>query len=476
MTDAPTIAMALDQRNRDTPDALAFAFGNESLTYRQLSDDAESLARTLLNDGIERGDRVAILMPAGLDLVRAFYALQRIGAVPCIFDPHVPAATTARRIDAIRPRRTLTEISRGGAGFQPAHEARAESPRPFDPNAIAFLQQTSGTSGEPLAAVVLQRNVVASLDSIRERIDPSPGDVLVGWVPPWHDLGLLRFLIGPVFFGLPCHLIPPAVKTIPQWLSTITTTRGTITGAPDFAWRLATRLVDAAAVDLRSLRWATNGGEPVRATTIEAFESRFGLKNVLCPGYGLAEATLGVSTTRGGDALRVDEHGNVGCGKPLKDVEVRIEADEILVRGPNVFAGYFDADDATARALRGGWLHTGDFGKLDADGNLYVLGRQRAMIKRGGVALAPRELEEAAQSVAGVRVAAALGVPSGLTEEIVVVVEAEGDASSIEIAVAADAGGDVAGVGDAITHFGDVAESRCDATDGGRLGVGRAGR
>jgi long-chain acyl-CoA synthetase len=175
----------------------------------------------------------------------------------------------------------------------------------------------------------------------------------------------------------------------------------------------------------------------VRASTVEAFESRFGLKNVLCPGYGLAEATLGVSTTQGGDELRVDEHGNVGCGKPLKDVEVRIEADEILVRGPNVFAGYFDAEEATARALRGGWLHTGDVGKLDADRNLYVLGRQRAMIKRGGVALAPRELEEAAQSVAGVRVAAAVGVPSGLTEEIVVVIEAEGDASSIEIAVAA---------------------------------------
>ena len=114
-----------------------------------------------------------------------------------------------------------------------------------------------------------------------------------------------------------------------------------------------------------------------------------------------------------------------------------IEADEILVRGPNVFAGYFDAEEATARALRDGWLYTGDHGKLDADGNLYVLGRQRAMIKRGGVALAPRELEEAAQSVAGVRVAAAVGVPSELTEEIVVVIEAEGDPSSIEIAVAA---------------------------------------
>ncbi|HEV7238421.1 MAG TPA: AMP-binding protein [Thermoanaerobaculia bacterium] len=429
--DPPTIAMALDQRRRDTPDALAFAFGDDSLTYRQLSDDADSLAGMLLHDGIGHGDRVAIVMPAGLGLVRTFYALQRIGAVPCIFDPHVPATRTARRIESIRPGRTLTDIPH-------AHPASLPLPRVVDdPNAVAFLQQTSGTSGEPLAAVVLQRNVMASLHSFRERVDPGPSDVLVGWVPPWHDLGLLRFLIAPVFFGLPCHLIPAAVKTIPQWLSTISTARGTITGAPDFAWRLATRLVDAAAVDLRTLRWATNGGEPVRASTVEAFESRFGLKNVLCPGYGLAEATLGVSTTRGGDALRVDEHGNVSCGKPLKDVEVRIDADEILVRGPNVFAGYFDAEDATERVLQDGWLRTGDHGKLDSDNNLYVLGRQRAMIKRGGVALAPRELEEAAQSVAGVRLAAAVGVPSGLTEEIVVVVEVEEAASRIEIEVAA---------------------------------------
>lgn len=425
---AGTIAILVEQRRLERPDALAFAFGTESLTYRQLSDDAAMLGGALLHDGVERGDRVALVLPAGLELVRLFYALQRIGAVPCIFDPHVPATTTARRVASIRPRRTLTNASAGDATLPLARVVD-------DPNAIAFLQQTSGTSGEPLAAVVLQRNVMASLDAIRDRIDPGSGDVLVGWVPPWHDLGLLRFLIGPVYFGLPCHLIAPAVKTIPEWLSTISEVRGTITGAPDFAWRLATRLVDPARVDLRSLRWATNGGEPVRASTIAAFETRFGVSDVLCPSYGLAEATLGVSTASPGNELRVDDRGNVSCGKALKDVEIRIEADEILVRGPNVFAGYFDAEEATARALRGGWLHTGDIGTMDDDGNLYVLGRQRAMIKRGGATLAPRELEEAAQSVPGVRLAAAVGVPSELTEEIVLVVEAEGDASSIEIEV-----------------------------------------
>jgi len=429
-TDLATIAGFLEQRARDRPHALAFAFGSQSLTYRELSEDAERIAGLLLHDGIGAGDRVVLCLPAGLDLVRLFYALQRIGAVPCLLDPHVPEATTERRIAGIRPRRTITGVP--VAGPASPLPRRAE-----DPNAVALLQLTSGTSGEPLAAMVLQRNVMASLHSSLDLIDPGPQDVLVGWVPPWHDLGLLRFLLGPVYYGRPCHLIAPAVKTIPEWFATVSRVRGTITGAPDFAWHLATRLVDATAVDLRSLRFATSGGEPVRASTIQAFETRFGLPGVLRPGYGLAEATLGVASTRAGEALGVDERGNVSCGKPLTSVEVRIEADEILVRGPAVFAGYFDAPEASLRTLREGWLHTGDFGTLDGDGNLYVLGRQRAMIKRGGAALAPREIEEAVQSLPEVRLAAAVGIPSALTEEIVVVVETERGASLTESMVKA---------------------------------------
>jgi len=426
--DHATISGFLEQRAVDRPDALAFAFQNESLTYRELFEDAGRIGGMLLHDGVAAGDRVAIRMEAGLDLVRLFYALQRIGAVPCIFDPHVPEATTARRIAGIRPRRTLTEVPAAGPSaplLPPAEDA----------NAIAMLQLTSGTSGQPLAAVVLQRNVLASLQSSRDLLDPGPNDVLVGWVPPWHDLGLLRFILAPVCFGVPCHLIAPAVKTIPEWFATMSDVRGTITGAPDFAWRMATRLVDAGAVDLRSLRFATNGGEPVRASTIAAFESRFGLTGVLRPGYGLAEATLGVTSTRTGESLLVDERGNVSCGQPLKNVEVRIDDDQILVRGPAVFAGYFEDAEASQRVLRDGWLHTGDSGALDAAGNLYVLGRQRVMIKRGGVTWAPREIEEAAQSVSGVRLAAAVGIPSAQTDKIVVVVEtaaaAEQDAASI---------------------------------------------
>jgi acyl-CoA synthetase (AMP-forming)/AMP-acid ligase II len=140
--------------------------------------------------------------------------------------------------------------------------------------------------------------------------------------------------------------------------------------------------------------------------------------------------------------LRVDARCNVSCGRPFPGIEVRIDGEmpgEILVRGPAVFAGYFEAEEASREALRDGWLHTGDIGQLDADGHLYVLGRRRALLKRGGVPLAPRELEEAVAGVPGLRVAAAIGLPpasDAATEEIVLAVEADPQAALPQLAAA----------------------------------------
>ena len=446
-----TLEEVLADRAAAAPDALAFAAGEERWSYGRLRAEALALAGGLEGLGVGRGDRVVLLLPAGLDFVLAFYALQVLGAVPCAFDPQAPAAIAARRAARVRPRlvligasrsdleralaecgerwRVLQDVPRGGAAVARRGYAGEED--------VAFLQPTSGTTGEPRAAVISQRNALASLAAARELLAAGPRDVLVGWVPPWHDLGLLRFVLGPVYFGAPCHLVPPAIRTLPRWLETAARVRATILGAPDFAYRLAARLVEPRGLDLSSLRVATNGGEAVRHSTILAFEEAFSVPGVVRPGYGLAEATLGVTGMRAGEPLRRDARGNVACGRPLRGVEVRIAADasdspappgspgEILVRGPGVFGGYLGQEAESRRVLRGGWLHTGDVGVLDADGYLYVLGRERALLKRGGAPLAPRELEEAAESVPGLRAAAAIAMPvaQGPGEELVLVVE-----------------------------------------------------
>jgi acyl-CoA synthetase (AMP-forming)/AMP-acid ligase II len=232
------------------------------------------------------------------------------------------------------------------------------------------------------------------------------------------------------------------VRTIPEWLATIERVSGTVTGGPNFAFRLAQRMVDPASVDVGSLRNAGNGGEPVRLSSVVGFEEAFDVPDTVRPGYGLAEATLGVVANSPGEPQFADARGKFALGGPRKGVDISVDGDldnpgEILLRGGAIFAGYFDAPEDTASALKDGWLHTGDVGYL-RDGSLYVLGRRRAMIKRGGAVIAPRELEEVAEEVEGVRIAAAIGLPdaAGTTEAPVVAVEHAAAGSSDEAAVA----------------------------------------
>ncbi len=265
-----------------------------------------------------------------------------------------------------------------------------------------------------------------------------------------HDLGLVRFVIEPVWRRLPCHLVRPAVRTIGEWLTTISEVRGTWTAEARISptgWRRG--LVDPATVDLSSLRVALSGGEPVRASSIDAFERRFSTPGLIRPGYGLGEATLGVL----GDAPASSRQGR-------RSRQCRVRPTPARRRGPRRrFAARPGGDPRPwggcvcrllrrARRtpptgiLRDGWLHTGDTGYLDSEGRLFVLGRRRGMIKRGGALIAPRELvEEVAQRVEGVRIAAAASVEHPEQERergetIVIAVEVESSTSRAEDAIA----------------------------------------
>jgi fatty-acyl-CoA synthase len=404
----------------------AFDDGTRRVTFAQLAEHADRHARALTQRGIRPGDRVALVLPAGVTLVELFWAVQLLGAAPCVLNPADHALE--RRIALVAPRLVVDAALADALPVRRGATATAFALA--GPDDVAFIQTTSGTSGAPRAALVRHCNALAFLRAARQVGHVGEDDVLVAWVPPWHDLGLVRFVIGTVFHGASCHIVAPAVSTIPQWLQTISRVGATVSGAPDFCYRLAARMVDPATVDLTTLRHVTNGGEPVRQSTIEEFEARFGIRDVVTPGYGMAEVTLGVAGHPSGEPLVVDERGNVSCGPPLPGLEVRAGAAvdapaEIVVRGEAVFAGYLDAPQDTAERIKDGWLHTGDSGYIDAAGRLFVLGRRRGMIKRGGVVVAPRELEEAAQGVHGVRVAAAFSAPAAAkgNDAIVVVVE-----------------------------------------------------
>lgn len=442
-----TLVETLSYRAALTPNALAYAFDSERLSYGQLHEDVVKLAQALAADGLKQGDRCAVLLPTGLDFVRAFYAVQAMGAVPLAINPDLPPLFLVNRLDAVPCHRAL--IPRSRLQTYPAHasirlqamedlvQAAVQSRElpVLSPEDGALLAATSGTSGEHRTALLLHRNLMASVRSSAERLQIRPDDVLVNWAPLYHGLGLMRFMLGGLYFGCPVYLVSPALLQLRRWLETITRVRATVTGAPDFGYRMAAELVKPEGLDLRSLRYAMNSGEPIRRSTIERFEEKFGVPGVIRPGYGLSEAN-GVSNMASGEPLRTDAAGNLSCGRAADGLRLEIVDDqgqsqppgtagEIRLSGDHVFAGYCDDQAATLEKLRDGWLYTGDMGHLDPDGHLYIQGRRRALIKRGGAMIVPRDVEEPAEQVAGVLAAGAIGVDRSLLgiEDIVVIVE-----------------------------------------------------
>ncbi|MBI2526212.1 MAG: AMP-binding protein [Candidatus Rokubacteria bacterium] len=450
-----TIVDVLRARAAESPQALAYSAERADITYAELLADAQGTAVALAARGVKAGDHCGLVLGTGIEFIRSFFAIQLLGGAPVAINPSFPAATALERLRqagcrfALASGPTLEALWRANGGGcelvavealldeRPRRELRLPGPTGAD---TAYLQITSGTTGEPRAAAVPHRSLMACLELIATALSIRPDDVFVSWLPLHHDLGLVRFVCLPLFCGRPSHLITPAIRNLRGWLETISRVRGTITASPDFGFRIATRTVSTAGLNLESLRIATNGGEPVRLGTIEAFEAKFGLPGVVRPAYGLAEATLSVSCLLPGEPLRCDPRtGAVSCGRPYPGVQVEIvdatgapvtpgEPGEIVVRSDVVFAGYFGDPASTAVTLRDGALHTGDVGLLDADGHLHVLGRSRALIKRAGAAIAPREVEEAVDRVAHVRFSAAVGIADealGGSETLVVVAEVQ---------------------------------------------------
>jgi acyl-CoA synthetase (AMP-forming)/AMP-acid ligase II len=240
----------------------------------------------------------------------------------------------------------------------------------------------------------------------------------------------------PFYLAAELYLLPTDLRDVRPWLREIELRKATFTAAPDFAYRLALRKADPQKTDLSSLRVALNAAEPVRQSTIAAFHKTYGLKNVMVAGYGLAEATVGVSMWTPGTQNRVDENGVVSVGPPFPGVEVAIvaggrevptgEVGEIAIRSAANSGGYFNNHEENELLLwQDGFYLSGDLGYLDEDGYLYIVSRKKNIIKRSGETISPWEIEEVIDQIPGVRYSAAIGVDRGMEEGEQVVVFAE---------------------------------------------------
>ncbi|AIR91418.1 non-ribosomal peptide synthase/polyketide synthase [Pseudomonas cremoricolorata] len=458
-----TLVQALRQRAARTPEQVALRFLADDprdqavLSYRDLDQRARSIAAALqARAGF--GERAVLLFPSGADYVAAFFGCLYAGviAVPA-YPPESARQHHQQRllsiIDDAQPRLLLTVEALASSLGELEALTRIDAPQllavdhldpaladtwqapELAPHDIAFLQYTSGSTALPKGVQVSHGNLVANEQLIRQGfgIDLNPDDVIVSWLPLYHDMGLIGGLLQPIFSGVPCVLMSPGyfLARPQRWLQAISEYGGTISGGPDFAYRLCSeRVSDAALAELDLSRWrvAYSGSEPIRHDTLQAFAERFVACNFSASSffasYGLAEATLFVSGSRrsaGIAALGIEaeafaahrvEPGQdsvlMSCGfaqpghavqvvdtqslQPLDDNRVG----EIWAAGPSIALGYWRNPEASARTFveRDGqtWLRTGDLGFLRG-GELFVSGRLKDLLIVRGQNLYPQDLE-----------------------------------------------------------------------------------
>jgi fatty-acyl-CoA synthase len=495
------LAAASSSSNATRGHTFLRADGSErTLSFVELDREARRVGAGLRGLGLTPGERVGLVIPDPETFVLAFLGAMTVGLVPVPMYPppsmsklDAYAETLSHVLDAagasllIAPHTQLVMLE----PLMDALHVKNARPRTLDaenipraepiehhaaPDDIALLQFTSGSTSAPKGVTITHRQLAANARAIMEDGLDAHGDrdVGVSWLPLYHDMGLIGFVVAPIFTQVPVVFIPTStfVRRPTVWLKTIHERRGTITFAPNFAFALATRSIQERHMegwDLSCLRVAGCGAEPISADVMRAFADKFarvGLQaGAIMPAYGMAEATLAVTFGAIGGKLHVDRVSSaalkkghaeaiahapgdadvpasaavevVGCGRPLRGfaVEVRDEhgrvapprtVGEIFVRGPSLAAGYYGDEARTRETFQEGWLRTGDLG-YQADGALFVSGRKKDLIIINGRNYLPQDLEALASQVEGVRFGqvVALGVATGESRAEALVIVAE---------------------------------------------------
>jgi fatty-acyl-CoA synthase len=434
--------------------------------YAQVVAEAGRIAGALRAMGLGKGDRLGLVLHEPQDFVMSFLGAVLAGVVPVALYPPISLGTLdtyqagVRRVFDVagvrhvltaelllevlgpieRPLQTFETLPRQGGGF---------APEAVTGDDLAFLQFTSGSTAAPKGVRITHRALLANAGGIADRLDVrTERDHAVSWLPLYHDMGLIGFLIVPMLRqASTCFLSPLAFLKNPTiWPELMHRRRATMGFAPNFAYALLARRATEEQLsrwDLSAWRVAGCGGEPVQPDTLRRFTDRFArcrfAPEAFLPSYGLAEATLAVAMKPLGTKVRTlttsASQEVVSCGRVLPGHELVIAGEhgplpdgqegQILVRGPSLADGYFSDPAATGETFRGGWLRTGDLGFVQ-DGELYVTGREKDLVIINGRNHHPQSIEWVVNEVEGLRrgCAVAFSRPGAEGEELVVVVEA----------------------------------------------------
>ena len=444
------------------------------MSYAELRAQARALARRLLSLKLERGARVALVAETHPDFQRFFFACQYAGLVPV---PLPAAIHMGNRNSYVAQLRALllncqASIGVAPAGFLPylteaaqglslrflgSPETFADIPesdhplRPLEPMEMAYLQYTSGSTRFPRGVMITQQAVLSNLEGITKHgLNIRSGDRAVSWLPYYHDMGLVGFVLGPLASQVSVdYLDTRSFAMRPrQWLSLMTQSRATISFSPSFGYEMCVRRLRMDEVDkfdLSAWRAAGVGAETVRPDPLMDFAELLApsgfKKSAFLACYGMAECSLAVSFAPLGQGLEVDrvdrnrlaEHkeavpvngsrgtvgssevnGFVNCGTPLPDLQIAVRDEQggdlpdrhcgtLYVRGQSVMTGYFSDQKATQQVLSSdGWLDTGDIG-YRANGSVVLIGRKKDVIIINGRNIWPQDLEYLAEQLPDVR-------------------------------------------------------------------------
>ncbi len=450
------------------------------LSWGRLEARAAEVAGALRRLGIQHGQRVALIYPTSEDFFNAFFGILLAGAVPVPLYPPVRlgrldeyhaktaamvvAASAPLVLAARRVRRVIGPTIELAAPALGCHSLdRLPEAEPFravtEPEDLALVQFSSGTTVDPKPVALSHRAILAQVAALNVNWPDSQQMRVTGmsWLPLYHDMGL----IGCVFPSLEKRsvltLLPPEIFVAKPalWLRAISRYKAMVSVAPNFAYGLCVDRIqdeEMAGVDLSHWRIALNGAEAVSPTVLRAFQERFAAwgfrPEALTPVYGLSEATLAVTFSdldRSFHSERFDrrllaegqaqvvENGveMVSVGRPLEGTEIQLEDEQgcilqegrvgrIMVRGPSLMEGYLGRPEATAKALKNGWLDTGDLGFVH-DGELYLTARAKDVVILRGRNHAPAEIEQALDNLSAVRTGCAVAVswlPEGAPGEV----------------------------------------------------------
>ena len=440
---------------------------DEIISYGALQHHAQQAAGSLQHRGLMPGDTVALMLPTGADYFSSFFAVLYGGGIPVpIYPPARPAqledhmhrqagildnarcrflitvgearplANMLRaQVDSLQDVLTMDDLRKpGGAYSRPAINA----------GDTAFIQYTSGSTGNPKGVVLSHANLLSNIRVDGHSINASSNDVFVSWLPLYHDMGLIGAWLGSLYFSAQLVIMSPLsfLARPVRWLQALHRYGGTLSAAPNFAYELCLNRIDdheLEGLDLSRWRIAMNGAEAISPETIRRFIDRFSPfgfhAESMFPVYGLAECSVGLAFpaldrkpridrikrdefSLGGHAVPAGEEDAsslsfVCCGSALSGHELRVvdaasrELPErfqgrLQFRGPSATSGYYRNPDATGKLFDGDWLETGDLAYL-AEGELFITGRSKDIIIRGGRNIYPHELEQAVGEVEGVR-------------------------------------------------------------------------